>query len=191
MLRCSFDGLPVQPRLLEVKTLHHGSSTYPSSTERCHAVGRRAASLHSEYLRKARALDQKFLATPANTQGPIEIKLRSFGTVGGLVFGAWAEASADVHRLVDVLAHACSTRNGRPEDATPVCSAQAARAIRRRWGMAVLGANARLLLDRLGLVGRGAAAAAGRRTAATPGARSDAFSRGAALQLWPGVRLMT
>ena len=191
MVRCSFDGQPVQPKLLEVKTLHHGSSTYPASSERCHAVGRRAARLHAEYLGKARRLDQQFLAAPTNSQGPVESKLRSFGTVGGLVFGAWAEASADVHQLVAVLAHASISHDGRPQEATTISKAQIARIIWRRWGMAVHCANARLLLDRLGLVGRGAGAAAARRAAATPGVQNSAsYTCGAAPRLWPSVRLL-
>eukprot|EP00973_Karenia_brevis_P003217 443639-Karenia_brevis.AAC.1 len=36
---------PLRDTLLEVKTLHFGTSTYPRSSERCHAVARRAATV--------------------------------------------------------------------------------------------------------------------------------------------------
>ena len=60
--------------LLEVKTLHYGRSTYPTSEERCHGVGRRASAIPSEYLRKARGLDQRWLGAGAEEQGPVELK---------------------------------------------------------------------------------------------------------------------
>ena len=152
-----------------LKTLHFGTSTYPSSTERCYAVGRRAAAVHVEYLKKARLLDQKFLETPEGRQGAVELKLRSFGVVRGVVFGTWAEASPDVHTLLAETARVGAIRNnlhGEAGDTAP--GERLARILRFRWGIAALRANARLLLERLGAVGRGAAAAADRRTKGMP-----------------------
>eukprot|EP00973_Karenia_brevis_P044583 6176329-Karenia_brevis.AAC.1 len=45
-------------RLLELKTLHFGTSTYPAHAERCHAVHRRARAVPTERLAKARQLDR-------------------------------------------------------------------------------------------------------------------------------------
>ena len=45
--------------LVELKTLHFGSSTYPATEQRCGAVARRAGTIMAEYLQKARALDQR------------------------------------------------------------------------------------------------------------------------------------
>ena len=149
---------------MEIKTLHYAGSTYPTSPLRCHGVARRAAALQGDYLRKARALDQRFLHTPANARGPIEAKLRGFGEIKGLVFGAWSEASPDVHSLVSEAARVGSLHlngNGKPPEEM---AAHIAASLRRQWGMAAQCSNARLLLDRLQLVGRGAAEAAARRS---------------------------
>ena len=46
--------------LYELKTLHYGTSTYPSSSSaRCGAVNRRADALPAEIVRKARELDRR------------------------------------------------------------------------------------------------------------------------------------
>eukprot|EP00973_Karenia_brevis_P052520 7296619-Karenia_brevis.AAC.1 len=42
---CAESGGPRRDVLLEFKTLHFGSSTYPPSAERCRAVERRAAAV--------------------------------------------------------------------------------------------------------------------------------------------------
>jgi hypothetical protein len=173
---------PVRQVLLEIKTLHYAPSTYTSSTQRCNAVARRAANVEVEYLRKARSLDQRWLGTIDGQLGPIELKLRSFGGVRGLVFGSWGEASEDVEWLLNQLADAGSYRHRLAlQAATP----QGAKAtliwlLQRRWGMAALRANARLLLERLGHVGRGATAAASRRS----NARSEFSARAHLYASW-------
>eukprot|EP00973_Karenia_brevis_P014275 1944250-Karenia_brevis.AAC.1 len=97
MMACCRDGLggPMRDMLLEVKTLHFGTTTYPQSEERCRAVARRAAAVNSEYLEKTRGLDRRWHATDHGRIGPVETKLRGYGAVRGLVFGSWAEGSAD------------------------------------------------------------------------------------------------
>ena len=82
------------------------------------AVDRRADLLTSEYQTKARQKDWEFCGTPRPAQarpgdpqpvrqlGPEETKLNTFGRVQGWVFGAWGEASEDVHALVQRLAKA-------------------------------------------------------------------------------------
>ena len=152
---------PVRDILFELKTLHHSAATYPANPERCHAVARRASGLNTEYLRKARSLDQRFLGVSADCQGPVELRVRSYGTIRGLVFGTWGEASPDVDLFMNQVADAGGRQADQP-DADAVREALIWR-LRRRWGLTTLRANARLLLDRLALVGRGAAIAADRR----------------------------
>ena len=158
---------PCRPLLAEVKTLHYGPSTYPESAERCRGVKRRAARIHAEYLQKARTLDRRWWGTAPDVQGPVEIKLRSFGEVRGLIFGSWGEASADVDWLLSEAVAVGARRHRRvrvAEDDEPDRLQQLLSGmLRRRWGMAALRANARLLLDRLAYVGSGAIAATRRR----------------------------
>lgn len=93
----------------------------------------------------------------------MELKLRGFGDVRGLVFGSWGEASADVDWLLsEAVETGLSRRDGfRPmdDDEPDHLKAGLVGMLRRWWGMAALRANARLLLDRLAFVGRGAGAA--------------------------------
>ena len=83
----------------------------------------------------------------------------------GLVFGAWGEASNDAHDLLHLLAKQGARARwrdmGSPDEAAAIgCLAWL---LRRRWSMAALRENARLKLDRLAFVGRGAAQAVDRR----------------------------
>ena len=58
MARCrTYEAGPLVDVLIDIKTLHYGTSTYPRATERCRAVARRAAAVDAEYLGKARRLD--------------------------------------------------------------------------------------------------------------------------------------
>jgi hypothetical protein len=169
MAECRADSeAPARATLLELKTLHYGSSTYPNSEEQGHAVARRAAAIEREYLGKARHLDRRWLDTAEGHQGPIEVKLRGFGGVRGLVFGAWAEASPDVDWFLSQLAESGSVchRSALESPSTDDAKAAITWILQRRWGMAAVRANARLLLGRLAYVGRGSAAAAARRDAA-------------------------
>ena len=59
--------------------------------------------------------------------------------------------------------------------------------LRRRWAITALRENARLKLERLQFVGRGAAAAAQRR--AVPVSASGVTARRAACTFWQGPRL--
>lgn len=158
---------PERAILFEIKTLHFGNSTYPPSTERCGAVARRARALPAEYAAKAREIDRKFCGTLPADVGPVEQHLRSFDPVRGLVFGAWGEASPDVEKLLTALAHIGATRHWRGMRCRDAGAAVGVLAwmLRRRWALTVLRENARLKLERLEFVGRGAAAAATRRVA--------------------------
>ena len=52
----------------------------------------------------ARKVDQEVLAVPVDQKGPVERRLEEFGSLLGLCFGAWGEASEGVHHLVQSLA---------------------------------------------------------------------------------------
>ena len=159
-------GEPARSTLIELKTLHYGATTYPDTDQRCGAVAQRASRIGAEYLRKARTLDRTWLGTAPNQQGPVELHLRDHGAVWGVVFGSWSEASGDVDWLLSeaVAVGLSGRRHFRPSDDDEPDRMRSilAATLRRRWGMTALRANARLLLERLSYVGRGAMAAVGR-----------------------------
>jgi len=68
------------------------------------AVDKRSRELPREYLRKARDVDRVYCGIPEGERGPVENHLQQFGDLRGLVFGAFGEASQDVHKLVQVMA---------------------------------------------------------------------------------------
>ena len=154
------------PCLVELKTLHFGSSTYPLHlTRRCEAVSRRADGLHAEYQSKARSVDMRYCDVPREETGPVLQRLLSYGQVRGIVFGAWGEASPATERLLSQMARQGATIKWRQMGCIDQDSAIGCLAwfLRRRWGMTALRENARLKLERLAFVGRGAAAADERR----------------------------
>ena len=156
------------PCLLELKTLHYGTSTYSHSLEnRCSAVSRRAGAIPTEYVDKAKNVDTQYCGTPSGQHGPVLQKLLSFGRVRGLVFGVWGEASRDVEQLLGQLARQGAKQKWRQmgcigEEQAVGCLAWL---LRRRWGLTAVRECARLKLERLAFVGRGAAAASRRRQA--------------------------
>jgi len=181
------DG-PERELLFELKTLHIGSTTYQPSGHRCDAVARRARALPAEYSAKARRLDQQFCGASAGQVGPVEAKLRSFDPVRGIVFGAFGEGSPDVERLISAFAKVGAARHWQgmlatsPQEAIGVIAWM----LRRRWAMTALRENARLKLERLEYVGRGAALAADRRAAVV--GDQGAAARRAACRFWQGPR---
>ena len=134
------------------------------------AVDRRAATLPGEYVKHARQIDRDYGGIPERVVGPVEAKLVSFPPLRTWVFGAWGEVSEDVHVLVHDLATArlkhLQTLQGREtwgrrsqEGELAILTGQI-----RRW-LSVEGVRnqARCLIDRVGSLGAGAAAAAKRR----------------------------
>ena len=188
MFTLGLDG-PPRELLFELKTLHVGVSTYGASFHRCEAVARRARNLSAEYASKARRIDQQYCNTPSGTVGPVEAKLRTFDPVRGIVFGAWGEASPDTERLLSAMAVSGANRHWLEMRSRSPLEARGALAwlLRRRWGMTALREAARLKLERLEFVGRGAALAADRRISQW-GAASAVVRRGAC-QFWRGPRL--
>ena len=159
------DAGPQQDLLLEVKTLHVGSTTYPSSAAaRCSAVFRRAGAIPSEYASKARKVDRDYCGTVGSETGPVAQRLVALGPVKGLVFGAFSEGSPDVHRLLSALSQSGARRHSRYMGADEDTARGAlAWLLKRRWALTAAREAARLTLSRLDLVGTGASAASGRR----------------------------
>ena len=177
------DHGPVRGLLFEVKTWHFGTSTYPSTLmRRCSAVLHRASALPAEYAAQARCVDREYYSTLKGALGPVQRKLCTFDAVRGLVFGAWGEASPDVHRLLTSLAGVGTVHHYRSMRARDPAGANGALVwmLRRRWGLAAVRENARLLLGRLDAIGRGAGEAARRRVAAA----SDTAARSRRAACW-------
>ena len=123
---------------------------------------------NAEYAAKARAVDRQFCGSGEGEIGPVEQQLRSFEPVRGLVFGAWGECSRTVSKLLTCFATAGAHRHWRGMRHADAFSAAGTLAwlLRRRWALTAMRENARLKLDRLEHVGRGAVAAANRRASA-------------------------
>ena len=108
--------------LWDVKTIHGGSSWYSCARARDDQSGAVAARAHAvnggpsggEYGRHARALDFQFSRYGTT---PVADRLASFTQVRGLVFGQYAEASLDVHALIDLAAHALARKHWRSSGA--------------------------------------------------------------------------
>ena len=159
--------------LAELKVLSCCPTRYPVGGPKGgdKAVDRRANQLQGEYLNKAKEVDRVHVGVPEGQVGPVETKLAGFGKLRGLVFGAWGEASAGVHSLVEELAEQRSKSGGMI--GAGGCRSKAACAkgskgvatgqIRRMLSVVAVRAQARLLLDRLCSVGSGAVEAARRR----------------------------
>ncbi len=57
-----------------------------------------------EYRRKAKKVDKQMQSVGETDNGPVERQLDEFGELIGLCFGAWGEASEDIHWLIQILA---------------------------------------------------------------------------------------
>ena len=157
--------------LAELKVISCCPTRYlrnPRSTIK--AVDRRAATLPAEYRQHARKIDREYGGVQEGVVGPVEAKLLSFPPLRRWVFGAWGEASEDVHTLVKDLATTRARHqqqlegrwrwNRRSEEAeVAVLTGQ----VRRLLSVEGVRGQARCLLDRLRGLGVGAAAALRRR----------------------------
>ena len=110
-LVCAFDGIGTElfsgrKTLVDVKT-KTCDAKYPSAEAKVSAaVDKRAAEANREYLARARKLDTE-LGTPAETKGPFEAELRSYGKDGRVIIpvvGAFGEMSSDVYAIIDLVA---------------------------------------------------------------------------------------
>ena len=170
-------GVP-QPRttelarllLFDVKTIHAGTQHYFSAhaaEEQSGAVRHREHTVWPDYQRAARALDRTHHPVvdpvtgrprprlPPDGPGPVEQRLESFTATRGLVFGAYSEASVDVHRLLDAAATRYATDHWRPSGARtlPELRSCALHGFRQRLGVATAQAFARSRLARVPYVG--------------------------------------
>ena len=157
--------------LAELKSISSCPTRYkrnPRATTK--AVDRRASTLPNEYTQHAKMLDRVYGGTPDGVVGPVQAKLQSFPPLRRWVFGAWGEASEDVHILVHDLATSrakhqrqlegrwrWSRRSGEGEIA--ILTGQ----VRRVLSTVGVRSQARCLLDRLQGLGPGATAAVKRR----------------------------
>ena len=142
--------------LFDVKTIHGGSEHYYSAhaaEEQSGAVRHREVRVSPDYLRHARILDQRFFAGTGTT--PFETRVRSFTQTRGAVFGAFGEASADVH---DLIAEASTAQARRDYGLVGARSATEMRGfiigrMRRRIGLVAVQAFARHRLNRVPYIG--------------------------------------
>ena len=167
--------------LCELKCMSASVSRYPRNprpVDGNRGVDRRAERLTENYARTVREVDRKYCGTerpPPRRRGvpqvvaevgPVKTRLKTYGKIKGWVFGAWGEASEEVHGLVQRVALAryeildqLPGRQGVPK------SREAGLAVlvswvRRQLSFLAVQQQSRLLLDRLQLLGDGAREAA-------------------------------
>ena len=158
--------------LAELKCISSCPSRYsrnPRATTK--AVDKRASTLPREYQNHARSIDQVYGDVPRGAVGPVEAHLLSFPPLRRWVFGAWGEASEDIHSLVHDLASARQKHqhllDGRRGAWSRVSEkgelAMLTGQIRRSLSLEAVRSQARCLLGRLSGLGAGAASATRRR----------------------------
>jgi len=139
-----------------VKTIHAGTEHYYSAhaaVEQSGAVRHREVRVSPDYLRHARILDERFF--PGTGTTPFQTRVLSFTQTRGAVFGAFGEASADVH---DLIAEAATVQARRDFGLAGARSATEMRGfiigqMRRRIGLAAVQAFARHRINRVPYIG--------------------------------------
>ena len=109
--------------------------------------------MRREYLSAARAADRQYSAPGTN---PILDRLRSFGQTRGLAFGAYGEASPDVHALLTVAADGLAARQWRDMGARTQEEARSfivSSLVRRRLGLVICREFARHRIRRVPYIG--------------------------------------
>ena len=151
--------------LLDLKTIHDGTQWYQRAQarrDRGAAVAARGRTVHTEYERLARNLDERHhnvLAADVRAgriaPGPVLSLLRTFPRVIGLAFGAFGEASPDVHTLLAHAATVGAARMWRTMGARSMLEARGflVSQLRRTWGVAAVRAAARLRASRAVFIG--------------------------------------
>jgi hypothetical protein len=145
-------------RLAELKLISCCDTWYkPSSSANTRATEKRAKGLQMEYHRKAKKVDHDLLGVLAGEKGPVERRLDEFGNLIGLCFGAWGEASNDVHKLVQTLAESRlrfqGLKEGRPRSKQEL--GLIVGQVRRRLSLAAVKSQVDCLLSRIHQVGPG------------------------------------
>ena len=149
-------SLPERVLLWDVKLVHGGTRRYYLSPrardEQSGAVAARAHDVWPAYRRHAQDLDGRFYPGGGT---PIESRLLSYTPTRALVFGQYAEASADVHALIEVIARRQAAARWRRYGARTEAEAYGffVAALRRRVGVFVAREIARHRLRRIPFVG--------------------------------------
>ena len=155
---CSTGG--TKYRLAELKMICCCDTWYkPAASSTVRGTDKRAHGLQSEYRRKAKKVDQQIQNTTEGAKGPVERRLDEFGELICLCFGAWGEASEDIHWLIQVLAESrlkyqrlqSGQAGGNTKQELGILVGQ----IRRRLSLAAIKAQVECLLSRLHQVGPG------------------------------------
>ena len=153
---------------MELKKVHYAPSTYPASEEHCAGVSRRAGKIGAEYLQKlVRWIDNGITLVLVS-----RVRLRHGCGVTepfvplSLVLGErrprmWSGCCLKPWTSVSRRSGFWPADDDEPDSLRATLLAM----LRRRWGIAALRANARLLLERLAFVGRGGVLAMRRRVA--------------------------
>ena len=149
-----------QVKLAELKLISCCPTWYtPAVRSKVRATDKRAQGLQKLYRDKAKALDQTISGSERGQRGPVERRLDEFGEILGLCFGAWGEASQDVHSLVEVLAQSRLKfqvlQEGRPNGGSEQELAVIVSQIRRLLSVTAVKAQVGCLLGRLHQVGPG------------------------------------
>ena len=153
--------------LAELKFISAGVSWFARGV-RGKGTDRRAAGLPLLYKRALERLDTSHHNTQAGQTGPLVRRLQSYGKLEGLVVGPWGEGSKDLHNLVKVIAEtklATKSRSlGRAmsDSELGIIVSQ----VRKYLSTSFIRAQSLCLINRLGFLGEGAQAAAGRRSIA-------------------------
>ena len=126
---------------------------------------RRAAELPALYRKKLHTLNRRFHNTVDGQTGPLVSGLNSFGKLEGLVVGQWGDCSKDLHSLVKILGDSkvAAIARSRGREASERELGLIITQIRKFLSTAFIRAQSLCLLNRLGYLGEGAKAAAGRR----------------------------
>ena len=150
--------------LAELKFIGAGVSWFPRGV-RGKGCDRRANGLALLYKRALDRLDSRFHNTAAGQAGPLVRRLQSFGKLEGLVVGPWGEGSKDLHSLVKTIADTKVASRARAlgREASDKELGVVVSQVRKFLSVAFVRAQALCLVNRLGFIGEGAKAAAGRR----------------------------
>ena len=147
--------------IAEVKVVGLGAkSHYKPGTKAQRAVEKRAKEIPPDYKKKAQDMDR---AMGILGEGPCQRRLAELPILS-LAFGAYNEASPDVHTLVALLAASrVQTMALQGRQPSPYQLGVEVGTVRKRLSIAAARANATLLLARMGQVGEGSGLAGNRR----------------------------
>ena len=170
-------ALATRKLLVDTKTIQRGGHWYTGrlfNTMQSGAVMKRAKKVNGDYLAAARRLDARYSAAGTT---PIEDRLKSHSDVRGLAFGAYSEASRDVHLILGVCATELAKKHWREMGARTMDEARSfyIGVLRRRMGLVASGAMAAQRLSRVPWIGVSRHVVVNRRThaGANGGARAN------------------